>query len=116
MLGHDIIEVNAGMKPDDNETYWNKRVEMWDRMRQMMQEGMDIPNDADLRNALIGVEYGFNDKEQMRLERKQDMKKRGLESPDEGDAIAYTFAEYIGDWSANYFEPDDNFEPEAVAA
>jgi hypothetical protein len=100
MLGHDIIEVNAGMKPDDNETYWNKRVEMWDRMRQMMQEGMDIPNDADLRNALIGVEYGFNDKEQMRLERKQDMKKRGLESPDEGDAIAYTFAEYIGDWSA----------------
>lgn len=116
MLGHDIIEVNAGMKPDDKDTYWNKRVEMWDRMRIMLNEGMDVPNDADLRNALIGVEYGFNDKEQMRLERKQDMKKRGLESPDEGDAIAYTFAEHIGDWNQNYFEPDDAFEPEAIAA
>jgi hypothetical protein len=116
MLGHDIIEVNAGMKPDDTETYWNKRAEMWDRMRIAMKEGMDIPNDAELRNGLIGLEYGFNDKEQMRLERKQDMKKRGLDSPDEGDAIAYTFAEHIGDWNQNYFEPDDQFEPEAIAA
>jgi hypothetical protein len=116
MLGHDIIEVNAGMKPDDNETYWNKRVEMWDRMRGMMSEGMDIPNDTELRNALIGIEYGFNDKEQMRLERKQDMKKRGLDSPDEADAIAYTFAEHIGDMNMNYFEPEDNFEPEGMAA
>ena len=116
MLGHDIIEVNAGQSPDDKDTYWNKRVEMWDRMRIMMAEGMDIPNDADLRNAIIGIEYGFNDKEQMRLERKQDMKKRGLDSPDEGDAIAYTFAEHLGDMTFNYFEPEDNFEPEAVAA
>jgi hypothetical protein len=112
MLGHDIIEVNAGQSPDDKDTYWNKRVEMWDRMRIQMKEGMDIPNDGDLRNALIGVEYGFNDKEQMRLERKQDMKKRGLESPDDGDAIAYTFAEILGDAHHQYFEPDDNFEPE----
>jgi len=114
MLGHDIIEVNAGMKPDDKDTYWNKRCEMWDRMRNLMKEGMDIPNDADLRNSLIGIEYGFNDKEQMRLERKQDMKKRGLDSPDEGDAIAYTFAEMLGDMNYNYFEPEDNFEPDSI--
>jgi len=111
MLGYDIVEVNAGNEPDDKETYYNKRVEMWDRMRIQMAEGMDIPNDADLRNALIGIEYGFNDKEQMRLERKQDMKKRGLDSPDEGDAIAYTFAELVGDVNMQYFEPNDNFEP-----
>jgi hypothetical protein len=116
MLGHDIIEVNAGNKPDDESTYYNKRIEMWDRMRIQMVEGMDIPNDADLRNSLIGIEYGFNDKEQMRLERKQDMKKRGLDSPDDGDAIAYTYAEIIGDMTRNYFEPEDMFEPEAVNA
>jgi hypothetical protein len=114
-LGHDIIEINAGSSPEDKETYWNKRVEMWDRMRNALKAGMDIPNDADLRNALIGVEYGYNDKEQMRLERKQDMKKRGLESPDEADAIAFTYAEHIGDMQYNYFEPDDNFEPELAA-
>lgn len=111
MLGHDIIEVNAGMKPDDEKTYYNKRAEMWDRMRIQMREGMDIPNDADLRKALIGIEYGFDDKERMRLERKQDMKRRGLDSPDDGDAIAYTYAELIGDSTRQYFEPNDNFEP-----
>jgi hypothetical protein len=113
MLGHDIIEVNAGMKPDDTDTYYNKRAEMWDRMRIQMREGMDLPNDADLRNALIGIEYGFTDKEQLRLERKQDMKKRGLESPDDGDAIAYTYAELIGDNTQRYFEPEDSFETAA---
>ena len=40
------------------------------------------------------------------------MKKRGLDSPDEGDAIAHTFAEIMGDMTTQYFEPDDAFEPE----
>ena len=110
MLGHDIIEVNAGMKPDDDKTYYNKRAEMADRMRIQMTEGMDLPNDADLRKAMIGIEYGYDDKERLRLERKQDMKKRGLESPDDFDAIAYTYAEHIGDMSQRYFEPEDHFE------
>jgi hypothetical protein len=89
---------------------------MADRMRIQMREGMDIPNDADLRNAMIGIEYGFNDKEQMRLERKQDMKRRGMESPDDFDAIAYTFAEMVGDHTRTYFEPSDSFEDEWAAA
>jgi hypothetical protein len=110
MLGHDIVEVNAGRKPDDDKTYYNKRAEMGDRLRIAMTEGMDLPNDADLRKAMIGIEYGFDDKERMRLERKQDMKKRGLESPDDFDAICYTFAELIGDTAMRYFEPEDSFE------
>lgn len=110
MLGHDIMGVNAGRKPDDDKTYFNKRAEMGDRFRRQMIEGMDLPNDADLRKALIGIEYGFDVKERMRLERKQDMKKRGLESPDDFDAIAYTYAEHLGDSSHNYFEPTDSFE------
>ena len=113
MLGHDIIEVNAGVKASDERTYYNKRAEMGDRLRIQMIEGMDLPNDADLRKALIGIEYGFDAKEKMRLERKQDMKKRGLESPDDFDAIAYTYAELIGDATQRYFEPENNFEAAA---
>ena len=115
MLGHEVIGVNAGAKPDDDVTYYNKRAEMWDRMRRWLRDGADIPNDTDLRNALIGIEYGFDDKEKIRLERKKDMKDRGLDSPDEGDAIAYSFAEPMGDMHVNWFEPeDDYFEPEAA--
>ena len=111
MLNYEIIEVNAGVKPDDESTYVNKRAEMWDRMKAWFRDGCDIPNDAALRQSLIGIEYSFNDKELMRMERKADMKKRGLESPDEGDAIAMTFAESMGDYTTNWFEPDDSFEP-----
>lgn len=115
MLNYEIIEVNAGVKPDDEETYFNKRAEMWDRTRIWLRDGADIPDDAELRSSLIGIEYSFNDKELMRMERKADMKKRGLDSPDEGDSIAMTFAEATGDFTHNWFEPDDAFEPDEAA-
>lgn len=111
-LGFPIIPVNAGSSPYDEKHYYNKRAEMWDRMRQWLRSGADIPkNDPDLKTALIGIEYGFDDKERMRLERKQDMKKRGLDSPDEGDSLAMTFAEVVGDWKTSSFEPEESFEP-----
>ncbi len=37
----------------------------------------------------------------MALEKKEDMKKRGVKSPDIGDALAMTFAEEV-----EYFSPD----------
>lgn len=114
-LGFTIIGVNGGSKPDDEETYYNKRVEMWGRMRDWIRHGGDLPYDMDLRAALIGVEYGYSDNrtgERVRLERKQDMKKRGLLSPDEGDALAMTFYhELAPNFENNSFEPD-TFEPE----
>jgi hypothetical protein len=63
---------------------------------------------------LTGREYYFDDKERIRLERKQDMKKRGLVSPDEADALAHTFAEELGDLIRSSFEPtqtENSVEP-----
>lgn len=120
MLGFEVVEVNAGTKPDDEEAYYNKRTEMWDRMRKWLP-GSDLPMDPELRNSLIGIEYGFMDSkgsgELMRLERKKDMKKRlgsAGDSPDEADALAHTFYEIIGDLRRGSFEPseDGSFEPE----
>ena len=39
-----------------------------------------MPPDAELRADLCGVEYGFNGKNEIQLEKKDDMKKRGLAS------------------------------------
>jgi hypothetical protein len=112
MLNYEVIGVNAGAKPRDEKTYYNKRAEMWGDMKTWLESGASIPMDPDLRQALIGLEFGFDDKEKIRLERKKDMKKRGLMSPDEGDAIAYTFAEELGDLSIRSFEPEaESFEP-----
>ena len=74
--------------------YANKRAEMWGNMRDWLQGG-SIPDDPDLASQLTGVEYGYSFKgghDAIQLEKKTDMKKRGLSSPDRGDALALTFA------------------------
>lgn len=73
----------------------NKRTEMWASMRHWLKLGC-IPDEDDLEADLIGPEYGYGpDQVSIQLERKQDMKKRGLASPDDGDALALTFAELV---------------------
>lgn len=64
---------------------------MWGNMREWL-EGGAIPEDRELMDDLIGVEYGFTPTNKIQLEKKEDMKKRGLASPDHGDALALTFA------------------------
>ena len=91
-LKYRVIEVQAGESADDKDKYSNKRVEMWDRMREWLLIGA-IPGDEDLFNDLIGIEYKYNvTTTQLMLERKDEMKKRGLASPDLADALALTFA------------------------
>lgn len=73
----------------------NKRAEIWTRMRAWLRRGT-IPDTARLRDDLAGPTYGFAaDDTRVRLERKADMKRRGLPSPDWADALACTFAEPV---------------------
>jgi hypothetical protein len=93
-LGHvgKIIDVNAGAAPNDDRKYANKRAEMWGKMRDYLKEGAEIPDDPELHSDLTGPEYGFTPKQQIQLEKKEDMKRRGLASPDCADSLALTFA------------------------
>lgn len=95
-----VIDVQFGSKADrsnpgaEQAVYANKRAEMWGWMRDWLKGGA-IPDDPDLRQQLEGCEYGFvllQGQEAIALERKADMKKRGLPSPDMADALALTFA------------------------
>src|SRR5262249_35566644 len=77
-----------------NVAYANKRAEMWGSLREWLQAGA-IDHDPDLIADLVGVEYGYalrDGRDAILLERKEDMKRRGLASPDNGDALALTFA------------------------
>lgn len=91
-LGFRVIDVNAGGRATNPLRFYNKRCEMWGEMKAALQRGLVIPNDRDLINDLTGPQYGFTDKQAIKLERKEDMKKRGLDSPDIADALALTFA------------------------
>ncbi|WP_034159081.1 terminase [Sphingomonas sp. ERG5] len=72
----------------------NKRAEMWTNMRHWLESGC-IPDHQGLEDDLTGPEYGFDAGQAVMLEKKDHMKARGLASPDDGDALACTFAEPV---------------------
>lgn len=96
-----IIEVQFGAKADraivsaENDiAYANKRAEMYGTMKEWLKGGM-IPDDPELASQLTAVEYEYimrDGRDAILLEKKSDMKKRGLSSPDESDALCLTFA------------------------
>lgn len=90
-MGYRVREVQSGESADDKERYLNKRVEMWDLMRDWLTVGC-IDGDVRLADDLTGPEYQVALKGQLKLETKEAMQKRGLSSPDDGDALALTFA------------------------
>jgi hypothetical protein len=97
-LGLNVIGVNNGAKSDlpvEGELVANKGAECWARMRQWLPQGMIPANDLALGQQLEGREYGFNAHNEIVLERKDDMKKRGLSSPDRADGLALTFAQLV---------------------
>jgi hypothetical protein len=73
----------------------NKRAEIWTRMRAWLADGA-IPDSDELEADLTGPEYGYAaDQVSILLEKKADMRKRGVPSPDDADALACTFAELV---------------------
>lgn len=75
-----------------NREAFNKRTDMWMDMREWLAGGC-IDNDERLTDDLANPEYfypGAGDKQS--LETKEQMEDRGVASPDDGDALALTFA------------------------
>lgn len=109
--GFDVRGINFGGMPTDKVKYANKRAEMWGEMADWLKEGGEIPDDHELRQDLIGPEYSYTSSQQLLLEKKETMKRRGLSSPDCGDALALTFASLVSD-TATYGELQQR-EPDA---
>ena len=94
-MGYKVMEVNFAGKSSDPR-YANKRAQMYGRLKEWLEIGA-IDDDQDMFTDLISIEYGYSrTSNAILLESKEDMKKRGLVSPDDSDALAVTFAEDIG--------------------
>ena len=104
--------VNAGEKAHDPDRYINKRAEMWDGLKQWLSAGsVSLPDDDALQADLTGLRYSYDSRGRLKLESKDDAKKRGIRSPDIGDALAMTFALPIAE-QTRYREAD--LYPECV--
>ena len=94
-LGHRVIAVNSGARPEDPGRYFNLKAEMWARVRDWLIEGGRIPDDQALRADLLAPRYEYDAAGRLKIESKDDLKARGLSSPDCADALALTFAQPV---------------------
>lgn len=94
-LGHrNVFDVQfAGESPDPK--YANLRAYMWGRMRDWLETRGAIDATPGLEADLTGPSYLHDKRDRLQLESKEQMKKRGLDSPDDGDALAMTFAQVV---------------------
>lgn len=92
---------SAQMLPTGKPRFVNKRSELWWNMREAFAgpsgtgaDGwLDLdPEDEDLQAQLGHIKYRVNSHGQIAVESKDEMKARGLPSPDRGDALAYALA------------------------
>jgi len=88
-----VQEMNAGEGAQDNERFVNKRAEWYWALRERFQAGdIAIPPDDELASQLASIKYKFDSRGRVQIEGKEDMRKRGLSSPDLADAVMLAFA------------------------
>lgn len=101
-FGEVVKAVNFGGKATDGDRFFNKRSEMWGLMGEWIKEiPCEIPNDSALIADLVTPQYSYTSDGRLKLESKDDMKKRLGRSPDSGDALALTFALPVASRHAN---------------
>jgi hypothetical protein len=91
-LGYDCVKIDFGAKATRQDRYADKAAEMWCLMRDWLEEGGGIPDDPILATQLTSRERYHDKQQRVKLEPKEHLADRGLESPDRADALALTFA------------------------
>lgn len=111
--GATIVPVNVAERAAESDKFVNQRAEMWWNARTLFQptevdgtERQDVRLDVDRQTIaqLAGPLYSVNSAGRVFIERKADMKRRGLTSPDRGEAVLL----------ALYEPPDTHREPDAL--
>ena len=94
-FGEIVRGIYFGEKALQADRYFNRRAEMWDKIRQWLEEKPQpqLPEDEMLFNELIAVDKKYDSHGRLQLEGKEEIKKKLGRSPDMADALALTFAE-----------------------
>lgn len=87
------IGINSAERDREPDTFENIRAGMWWRMKEWFEDQpVRIPNDAALISDITAPQPDEHSSGRKLLESKKKMTKRGIRSPDGGDALALTFA------------------------
>ncbi len=91
-LGIPARGVNGASEAMRERACANLRAEgYWTLARRFETRNIRIPHDAELMAELASLRYRFNSRGKVLMESKEDMKRRGLPSPDKADALMLAF-------------------------
>ena len=85
-----VFGVNVAGKAKDDKSYINIRAESWDETKAWLKDAILEKHEGFYQ--LASPKYKITSNGEMQLEGKEDMKKRGVSSPDVGDALALTLS------------------------
>lgn len=93
--GHDVIEFNGGTAAHDPSEFVNRRSEVYWTFRTLLEAGkIDLDEaDEDLLAQLGSLKYKYMRDGRIAVETKDEMRKRGLPSPDRADAATMSIVE-----------------------
>ncbi len=104
--------INVSESPAMGKTYVNLRAELWFRAKGWLEaRDCKLPRNEDLFAELVGPRFSFASNGKMKVESKDEMRRRGLGSPDQADALCLTFggsaatALYGRDSVSNWSQP-----------
>jgi len=92
-LGLPARGINVAESPAMGGTYRNLKAELWHKAKAWLeQRDCRMPKDEALIAELATVRYSFTSNGKIQIEGKDELKKRGMASPDRADAFCLTFA------------------------
>lgn len=110
-----IVGFHSG-RPAKDHIYANRRAELWLRVKRTWfdSDRARLPYHKDLRADLLAPTYGFNTSSKLQVERKEQLERRGVESPDFADAALMTWATEWGYEEPPPTPPGANQDPMAL--
>ena len=91
-LGCPVYGVNVARKARNDRKFINLRAEGYWRLHDLFESGhIAIPDDSQLVAELSSLRYFYVSGDRLKIERKEDIRKRHLPSPDKADALMLAF-------------------------
>jgi hypothetical protein len=80
---------NSSHRAFDSKRFLNRRAEQYWHLRELFRtNSIDIdPDDEELATQLVSLKWKVNSAGKIQVESKEEMKKRGLQSPDRADSL-----------------------------
>ena len=94
--------VNVSESSSAKKNYLNLRAELWFAIKDWLaQRDCRLPIDDELASELAAPLYKYTSTGKIKIESKDEMRKRGIKSPDKADALALTMASSAASFSGS---------------